>query len=90
MLTLEEIESAFQGTKPMSGQISMASLSTLSKFTAISLGIDENSFDYYYSLDVDKLAKSIADKDCLQDLVNDGWSLSKDKTQIIKYVQNFT
>lgn len=90
MLTIEDIETALGNKIPMCGQVSMGALATLKEFTDVHLMIDTTTFDYFYALDVNKLMESQATKDCLKDLVDDGWSLSDDKKSIIKYIQNFT
>lgn len=90
MITLTDIEMALGDKTPMWGQVSMGALATLKEFTDVHLMMDTRTFDYFYALDVNKLMESQATKECLKDLVEDGWSLSEDKKSIIKYIHNFS
>ena len=57
----------------------------LGQHVKIDTKIDKSTLDYYYSIDIMALAKSGIIDDMIYDMINNGWTLNKSKTEIVKY-----
>ncbi len=86
-MTREEIEGALGGNPLMRSRITMRAIGDLMHYATPRLLMDKDSLDYYYEVDVDELASSSMPKETLEDLRNDGWSLSEDKARILVYLK---
>ena len=57
----------------------------LGQHVKIDTKIDKSTLNYYYSIDIMTLAKSGINDDMIYDMINNGWTLNKSKTEIVKY-----
>lgn len=76
----------FRGKKPHMGKPSLTMVSELQRHVSVSVMMDKNTLDYYYSVSIDDISKSDLGEDELKGLVEDGWSLDKEEKSLIKFL----
>ena len=85
-MTIDEIKEFFKENKKMRGTLTSGEVATImSVCPFLTLEMDRNSQEYYYSIKCEHL-KSIEDKGFFNDLKTLGWSLSDDFNFLVLYV----
>lgn len=56
----------------------------VAKYVSPKLELDDNEIDYILSIDILELAKKCTDDDVIYNMLDMGWSLSKDKKLLVK------
>lgn len=86
MMDLEQIEEVFSDNKISAGSIKIAFLITIGEYVPYTLKIDENNLEYYYSINVDDMTFSPHIEEIIYLLKDDGWTLTEDKQELVKYI----
>lgn len=86
MMDLEQIEEVFSDNKISAGSIKIAFLITIGEYVPYTLKIDENNLEYYYSINVDDMIFSPHIEEIIYLLKDDGWTLTEDKQELVKYI----
>ena len=86
MVTQEYIDKTVGQNKAAIGKVPTMDLSAINDLVKVILKMDRQSLDYYYSISVQDALDSKLDLECLERLAANGWSLSDDKSEIIKYI----
>lgn len=85
-MTHDDIIAAIYGNTPKVGSPSFAIVAEIQKYVTMKLKMDRVSLDYYDSISLDDMVSSDMPIELLDDFKNDGWTLSDDKTEIVKYI----
>ena len=86
MVTQEDIDKTVGQNKASIGKVPTMDLSSINDLVKVILKMDRQSLDYYYSISVQDALNSKLDVECLERLASNGWSLSDDKREILKYI----
>lgn len=83
MLT-KEIVSLFKSNVGQVGNVDISDFARYKEYVDISLKLAENKVDYYYEISIYELSKSQVPNELIQELKNNGWTLSKNCSHLIK------
>ena len=86
MIDLEQIEKIFSDNKISTGSVKIAFLITIGEYVPYTLKIDENNLEYFYSINVNDMLYSPYIEEIIYLLKDDGWALTEDKQELVKYV----
>ena len=87
MIDLSQIENIFSDNKISVGSVKIAFLITIGEYVPYTLKIDENNLEYFYSINVNDMLYSPHIEEIIYLLKDDGWALTEDKEELIKYVE---
>ena len=87
MIDLAQIENIFSENKISTGSVKIAFLITIGEYVPYTLKIDENNLEYFYSINVNDMLYSPHIEEIIYLLKDDGWALTEDKEELIKYVE---
>lgn len=87
MIDLEQIENIFSDNKISTGSVKIAFLITIGEYVPYTLKIDENNLEYFYSINVNDMLYSPHIEEIIYLLKDDGWALTEDKKELIKYIE---
>lgn len=87
MIDLEQIENIFSDNKISTGSVKIAFLITIGEYVPYTLKIDENNLEYYYSIIVNDMLFSPHIEEIIYLLKDDGWALTEDKEELVKYIE---
>lgn len=87
MIDLEQIENIFYDNKISTGSVKIAFLITIGEYVPYTLKIDENNLEYFYSINVNDMLYSPHIEEIIYLLKDDGWALTEDKKELIKYIE---
>ena len=87
MIDLEQIENIFSDNKISTGSVKIAFLITIGEYVPYTLKIDENNLEYYYSIIVNNMLFSPHIEEIIYLLKDDGWALTEDKEELVKYIE---
>lgn len=90
MMDLAQIEEVFSDNQISAGSVKMAFLITIGEYVPYTLKIDENNLDYYYSINVIDMTYSPHIEEIIYLLKDDGWALTEDKEELVKYIDYST
>lgn len=65
--------------------VKISDISDISKHVKVNVCMDSSTYDYYFSAKINDLAKYVTDDDIIYSMVKNGWCLSKDKNEVVKY-----
>lgn len=88
MMDLAQIEEVFSDNKISVGSVKIAFLITIGEYVPYTLKIDENNLEYYYSINVIDMTYSPHIEEIIYLLKDDGWALTEDKKELVKYVDD--
>lgn len=86
-MDLSQIENIFSDNKISTGSVKIAFLITIGEYVPYTLKIDENNLEYFYSINVNDMLYSPHIEEIIYLLKDDGWALTEDKEELIKYVE---
>lgn len=86
MMDLSQIEEVFSDNKISVGSTKISFLITIGEYVPYTLKIDENNLEYYYSINVDDMTYSPHIEEIIYLLKDDGWALTEDKKELVKYI----
>lgn len=86
MIDLAQIENIFSDNKISTGSVKIAFLITIGEYVPYTLKIDENNLEYFYSINVNDMLYSPHIEEIIYLLKDDGWALTEDKQELVKYV----
>ena len=86
MIDLAQIENIFSDNKISTGSVKIAFLITIGEYVPYTLKIDENNLEYFYSINVNDMLYSPYIEEIIYLLKDDGWALTEDKQELVKYV----
>lgn len=87
MIDLEQIENIFSDNKISTGSVKIAFLITIGEYVPYTLKIDEKNLEYYYSIIVNDMLFSPHIEEIIYLLKDDGWALTEDKEELVKYIE---
>lgn len=87
MIDLAQIENIFSDNKISTGSVKIAFLITIGEYVPYTLKIDENNLEYFYSINVNDMLYSPHIEEIIYLLKDDGWALTEDKEELIKYIE---
>jgi hypothetical protein len=85
-MTRIELEEALGDNNIISTSIKATELSSIMEYVKVDLQLDKRSLDYFYEIDVNELLSSKMPSNDLEDLKEEGWSLNKEKTKLILFL----
>ena len=85
-MKINDLESAIGGNCIGKHSVSAAEISNIMRYADVSLEMDRDSLDLFYSITVDELLSSDMPLSDLDDMKKQGWSFTEDKRHIIVYI----
>ena len=86
MVDLGQIEEVFSDNKISVGRTNISFLITIGEYVPYTLKIDEKNLEYYYSINVIDMTYSPNIEEIIYLLKDDGWALTEDKKELVKYI----
>ena len=80
-----EIRKLFEGNEKIIGDADTEILIEIAQRVVLETKITEDEMSYYFKVSIMDLASSGVDDETLENMKDDGWILSKDKMNLIKY-----
>lgn len=84
-MTVNEIKKLFENNQMTEGFSALSDVIDIAKHVAVKTLIDEDEMNYYCVIDIAELANSTIDNDTIFEMVTNGWVLSKNKKNLIKF-----
>ena len=84
-MTVNEIKKLFENNQMTEGFYALSDVIDIAKHVDIKTLIDEDEMNYYCVIDIAELANSTIDNDTIFEMVTNGWVLSKNKKNLIKF-----
>ena len=84
-MTVNEIKKLFENNQMTEGFSALSDVIDIAKHVDIKTLIDEDEMNYYCVIDIAELANSTIDNDTIFEMVTNGWVLSKNKKNLIKF-----
>lgn len=81
-----DIEEIFSDAKLSSNRMSAAEICEITKFVKVSLEIDHQSLEYYYSIPIESLLSNDVTPDFGRMLKDYGWSIDDGREKLILYL----
>ena len=84
-MTVNEIKKLFENNQMTEGFSALSDVIDIAKHVNVKTLIDEDEMNYYCVIDIAELANSTIDNDTIFEMVTNGWVLSKNKKNLIKF-----
>lgn len=84
-MTVNEIKKLFENNQMTEGFSALSDVIDIAKHVDVKTLIDEDEMNYYCVIDIAELANSTIDNDTIFEMVTNGWVLSKNKKNLIKF-----
>ena len=84
-MTVNEIKKLFENNQMTEGFSELSDVIDIANHVNVKTLIDEDEMNYYCVIDVAELANSTIDNDTIFEMVTNGWTLSKNKKNLIKF-----
>ena len=84
-MTVNEIKKLFENNQMTEGFSALSDVIDIAKHVNVKTLIDEDEINYYCVIDIAELANSTIDDDTIFEMVTNGWALSKNKKNLIKF-----
>ena len=84
-MTVNEIKKLFENNQMTEGFSALSDVIDIAKHVNVKTLIDEDEMNYYCVIDIAELANSTIDDDTIFEMVTNGWVLSKNKKNLIKF-----
>lgn len=84
-MTVNEIKKLFENNQMTEGFSALSDVIDIAKHVGIKTLIDEDEMNYYCVIDIAELANSTIDNDTIFEMVTNGWVLSENKKNLIKF-----
>ena len=84
-MTVNEIKKLFENNQMTEGFSALSDVIDIAKHVDEKTLIDEDEMNYYCVIDIAELANSTIDNDTIFEMVTNGWVLSKNKKNLIKF-----
>ena len=84
-MTVNEIKTLFENNQMTEGFSALSDVIDIAKHVDVKTLIDEDEMNYYCVIDIAELANSTIDNDTIFEMVTNGWVLSKNKKNLIKF-----
>lgn len=84
-MTVNEIKKLFENNQMTEGFSALSDVIDIAKHVNVKTLIDEDEMNYYCVIDIAELANSTIDDDTIFEMVTNGWALSKNKKNLIKF-----
>ena len=86
-MNLVELKEIFNENVLSYSDVELSKLKDIMECVNIKLGMDKETFDLYYEINVDDLLLSNMSNDGIIQLKNDGWSLNDDNKSLLLYIR---
>ena len=84
-MTVNEIKKLFENNQMTVGFSALSDVIDIAKHVNVKTLIDEAEMNYYCVIDIAELANRTIDDDTIFEMVTNGWMLSKNKKNLIKF-----
>ena len=84
-MTVNEIKKLFENNQMTEGFSALSDVIDIANHVNVKTLIDEDEMNYYCVVDIAELANSTIDNDTIFEMVTNGWTLSKNKKNLIKF-----
>ena len=85
-MTLNELNEIFEGSQPTPKNVPSWKIADISKKVNVTLEIDRQTLEYYYSIPVKDILNSKMTREELEALDDEGWVLDNKKQSLVIFI----